>query len=204
MQPNYVIVDNFCSNPEAVVASAYDAGFATWLPNKGEIGSSIYEGMGFWGLHALMLAPLTNAVRSVVVPNSMFFRVTNLTTEQAYIHSDREMGNYTCVAYLSQHDEPYGTAFFRHKATGLARMPSFEEMKSQGIMDQLKEDMVSRDMSKWEQVDYVEGQYNRALIFDAPLFHSRFPLTGIGDDDTDGRLVWASHFYKLKGNGQLF
>jgi hypothetical protein len=201
---NYIVVDNFCDDPELVIASVRAAGFGTWAPNKGEVGTSIYEGMSFWGHHALLLAPLTAAVGNVIVPNSMFFRVTSEGMEQAYIHSDRETGNYTCVVYLSEHSTPYGTAFFRHKRTGLLEMPSFADMKDMGIFEELKEDMVNRDMDKWEQVAYVEGKYNRALIFDAPLFHSRFPLEGIGTTEQAGRLIWASHFYKLRGDGQLF
>lgn len=200
----YLVVDDFCDEIENVVASVRAAGFATWKPNKGEVGTSIYDGMGFWGNHALMLRNIIPSVGSVIVPNSMFFRYTNVGMEKAYIHSDRETGNWTCVAYLSKHEEPSGTAFFRHKPTGLIEMPSFQEMKDMGIFEELSADIVSRDPDKWEQIDYVEGKYNRALIFYAPLFHSRFPLEGIGADETEGRLVWVSHFYKLNGYGQLY
>lgn len=201
---SFQVFDNFCDDAERVRASAFAAGFDTWNPNKGDVGSSIYAGMGFWGDHALMLRSLCRAVGGLVLPNSMFFRVTNVGTEKAYIHSDRESGNYTCVAYLSEHDEDSGTAFFMHKRTGLRAMPSFQEMQEMGIFEELREDMVSRDPDKWEQMDYVRGAYNRALIFQAPLFHSRFPLEGIGNTFETGRLVWASHFFKLSPSGELF
>lgn len=203
LQSKVITVDDFCDEVETVIASVRAAGFSTWLPNKGEVGSSVYEGMGFWGQHALMLKNIMLHMGSVIVPNSMFFRCTNEGMEKAYIHSDRESGGWTCVAYLSDHEEESGTAFFRHKPTGLTAMPSFAEMKEMGIFDMLKEDMVSRDESKWEQVGYVEGKKNRAVLFHAPLFHSRFPLEGLGKDTDEGRLVWVSHFYKLNGFGQL-
>lgn len=203
MVDGVLVIDDFCPDLEQVVNSAHLSGFGTWLPNKGEVGSSVYEGMNFWGDHALMLRSLVMHTRSMLVPNSMFFRATNEGMEQAYIHSDRESGNHTCVAYLSEHDQPSGTAFYRHIPTGLTRMPSFLEMQDMGILDQLKEDMVSRDPSKWEQIGYVEGKYNRAVVFEAPLFHSRFPLEGIGTTPEDGRLVWVSHFYKINGYGEL-
>jgi len=201
---SYLVVDNFCENPETVVKSVHNAGFGTWLPNKGEVGSSVYEGMGFWGNHALMLQSLTRMVGGTVIPNAMFFRVTNEGMEKAYIHSDRETGNHTCIAYLSEHEQESGTAFFKHKRTGLTEMPSFAEMDETGIFDELKADMVSRDPGKWVQTDYVRGAYNRALIFKAPLFHSRYPLEGIGTDFPSGRLVWACHFYKMSPTGDLF
>lgn len=200
---DYFVVDDFCDELELVKDSAFAAGFGKWLPNKGEVGSSVYEGMGFWGDHAYMLRSLVNATRSLVVPNSLFFRITNEGMEKAYIHSDRESGDHTCVVYMTDHDQPSGTAFYRHKRTGLVEMPSFVEMQQMGILDELKEDMVSRDPDKWEQLAYVEGKKNRALIFHAPLFHSRYPLEGIGTNEQEGRMVWVSHFYKLNAQGQL-
>lgn len=192
-----IVVDNFCDYPDNVKHSAQLSGFGTWKPNKGETGAEYYEGMNFWGDHALLLSSLMATTGKVVVPNSMFFRITNETTQQAYIHSDREQGAHTCVVYLSEHDQPSGTAFFKHKPTGLECMPSNAEMKEMGIFEQLNHDIVTRNPDAWEQTDYVEGKFNRAVIFDAPLFHSRFPLQGIGTTPEDGRLVWVSHFYTL-------
>lgn len=200
---SYLVIDDFCADLERVRQSALDAGMDTWRPNAGEVGSSVYDGMGFWGEHALMLAPLMRAIGGVVVPNSMFFRATNVGTEAAYIHSDRMSGAHTCVAYLTDHAATYGTAFWRHKRTGLTEMPTFEQMRDAGILDELKQDMVSRDPSQWEQLDFVQGRRNRALIFPAPLFHSRVPVDGFGDDAQSGRMVWVSHFFKLAPTGDL-
>lgn len=203
MEGRVKVVDNFCDEIDFVIESVKAAGFGTWRPNKGEVGSSIYDGMGFWGAHALMLRALIGVTGHVLVPNSMFFRGTTVDMEKAYIHSDRETGAYTCVVYLSDHDEGYGTAFYRHRPTGLVEMPSFAEMKELGIMDDLSEDMVSRDDQKWDFLGAVQGKKNRAVIFEAPLFHSRYPITGIGTDPASSRLVWVSHFYKLAGDGSL-
>lgn len=200
----YIVQDDFCDDIEEVRNSVYLAGFGTWLPNKGEVGSSKYDGMGFWGQHAPMLKSLMGVTRCVVAPNAMFFRVTNKGMEKAYIHSDRMSGAHTCIAYLSEHDEPSGTAFYKHRRTGLIEMPTFEDMQTMGILDELKQDMVSRDEDKWELLDFVEGKYNRAIVFEAPLFHSRYPVEGIGETSENGRLIWASHFYKLNGRGDLY
>ena len=191
------IVDDFCPQIEAVRASALESGFGTWRPNKGEVGSSIYDGMSFWGKHSYLLMSLAGAIAKAPFPNNMFFRVTNEATERAYVHSDRMWGQHTCVAYLSEHAGESGTGFFRHRKTGLVAMPTFEEMKERGIFDELKEDMVSGGEDKWEQLDFVRGIYNRAVIFHAPLFHSRWPKTGIGDTAENGRMVWACHFNTL-------
>lgn len=197
------VIDNFLEDPDAVVASVHAAGFGTWRPNKGEVGSSVYEGMGFWGNHAQLLRALALHT-GPIVPNSMFFRVTNPGMEQAYIHSDRETGAHTCVVYLSEHAEAYGTAFFRHVPTGWDRMPSMDEMRASGLMQPMADAMVSRDPAQWQQTDVVRGRYNRAVIFDAPLFHSRYPLEGLGTDAETGRLVWVTHFYLMAPSGALF
>lgn len=195
------IVDNFCPEIDQVRASALESGFGTWAPNKGEVGSSIYEGMSFWGRHSFMLKALVGATGVMPFPNNMFFRVTNSETEAAYVHSDRAWGTRTCVAYVSEHEEDSGTGFFRHRATGLTEMPTFEEMKNQGLFEQLKHDMVHGTEKEWEQIDYVRGLYNRAVVFHAPLFHSRWPKHGIGSNAENGRMVWACHFNTLTPGG---
>jgi hypothetical protein len=195
MRHSIKVFDDFCHGVDAVRQSALDSGFGKWTPNKGKVGSSIYTGMNYTGKHALMLHALTVATGGIVFPNSMFFRVSNTDTERAYIHSDRTMGARTCIAYISKHDEVSGTAFWRHKRTRLVEMPTFEEQEKLGIANELAYDMVHGDEDKWEQLDFVRGIYNRALVFDAPLFHSRFPFTGIGDDEIGGRMIWATHFY---------
>jgi len=199
------IVDHYTDYAEDVRDSALAAGFGTWKPESSEVGSGIYAGMGFVGDHAIMLRSLMYHTGNVIVPNSVFFRNTNVGHERAYIHSDRDFGAHTAIVYLSEHDEEYGTAFYKHKPTGRIEMPDPITMMVDypDLWAQLKEDMVSRDPDKWERIGFVEGKFNRGVIFEAPLFHSRFPLDGIGNSPDNGRLIWASHFYKLNGKGEL-
>lgn len=204
MIQSFQVVDGFCERIEQVRQSCINSGFGKWAPNQGLVGSSKYDGMNFNGDHALMLHSLAAAVGGAVFPNAMFFRVTNKETEKAYIHSDRTAGNYTCIAYLSKHSENTGTAFWRHRHTGLTYLPPVEVQKAEGIFEELKEDMVLADPDKWEQLDYVRAVFNRALLFQAPLFHSRSPLTGFGPTEHgEDRVVWVSHYFKLNAAGEL-
>ena len=59
----------------------------------------------------------------------------------------------------------------------------------------MKRMMVDGGPDDWEQIDFVRGLYNRALVFRAPLFHSRSPLNGM-DGETEGRLIHACHFFR--------
>ncbi len=184
--------DNFIPEIDSVRQSFIDAGFGTWKPTTAKVGSGNYEGMGFMGNHAPLIRALTKVVGGPIAPNRMFARVTNQDTERAYVHSDRSAGDFTCIVYLSKHKELSGTSFYRHKETGLTEMP-LEWMDDK----QRASEMVNGDGSLWEQTDFIRGDYNRALIFSAPLFHSRFPLNGIGNDEQTGRIVWATHFSAL-------
>jgi hypothetical protein len=195
------IIDNFTPRIDEVRASALASGFGTWRPNKGEVGSSVYEGMNFWGKHSLMLHALSYRLGCPVFPNNMFFRVTNTDTEAAYVHSDRESGDFTCVAYLSDHAEMSGTGFYRHRETGMTHMPSFAEMAQDPMFAQLKREMVGGSDEHWEQLDFVRGLYNRAVVFDAPRFHARSPRYGFANDAENGRMVWVCHFVTGVNNG---
>jgi hypothetical protein len=190
------VFDDFLADPDAVRQSALDSGFGSWKPSKGEVGSSVYTGMNFWGDHAAPLKAIAKALGQAIYPNSMFFRVTNLDTEGAYVHSDREAGDYTAIVYLSKHETDLsGTGFFRHIETGMTAMPSFEEMrKDLEWFARFKTEMVEGKPEHWALTSLVPGTYNRALIFEAPLFHSRIPKHGFGDTPEAGRMVWVAHF----------
>ncbi len=191
-----IVVDDFCEHAEGVRASALESGCGTWRPSQGEVGSSIYEGMNFKGAHGIMLRSLSAVMGGAhIFPNSVFFRITTPGMERAYIHSDREDGEWTCVAYLSHHEDLSGTAFYRHRETGLLKMPTMEEMKNPNYAE-LKKDMVKGGANEWEQTDFVRGFFNRAVIFHAPLFHSRIPLHGLGEDGDaySARMIWGCHF----------
>lgn len=189
------IIDGFTPLIDEARASALASGFGTWKPSKGEVGSSVYDGMNFWGKHSILLHALTHVMGRPVFPNNMFFRVTNEDTESAYVHSDREAGDCTCIVYLSDHAAVSGTGFYRHRETGMTHMPSFAEMSKDPIaFEKLKHEMVGGSDEHWEQLDFVRGLYNRAVIFDAPLFHARTPRHGFSDSAESGRMVWVCHF----------
>ena len=123
------VFDDFLPNPEFVRQSALRSGFGTWAPNKGDIGASFYSGVNFWGDHASLFKAL-HAKLGAIIPSSMFFRITNPTMEHALIHSDREYGENTAIVYLSKEwgDIQSGTAFYKHRETGMVNMPPLEEI----------------------------------------------------------------------------
>lgn len=193
MKNSIIVKDDFCPQIDEVRQSALQSGFGTWTPNKGLVGNSIYDGMNFAGSHDLITRCIHQATGRPAYPRASFFRVTTPDTK-TYIHSDRTHGDWTCIVYLTEHKETSGTAFYRHKETGLLEMPTFEEQRKSGIFEMLKADMESRSPDRWEQNDFVRGIFNRALIFNAPLFHSR--ISEVNDkSDESARMVHVTHFY---------
>lgn len=194
---DYRMVSDFCPRIAEVKASALASGFGTWRPPLGETGHAEYRGLSFHGLHSLMVASLAMALGGAqIFPNALFFRVTGTDADAPYVHSDREDGAKTAIAYLSEHDG--GTAFFRHRRTGMVRMPAVSEMKRLGLFESLYADMKrGPDPEIWEQTDFARGGFNRALIFDAPLFHARMlgEDAGATDDPARARMVWVCHYH---------
>jgi len=189
------IKDNFCPQIEEVRASALASGFGTWKPSSSEVGSGSYDGMNFMGRHDYLLRCLREAIGQEIFPESMFFRVTKPDTEGAYVHSDREMGDWTCIVYLSEHEEVSGTGFYQHIESGLKEMPPLSELAQMPNYEKFKTDMVFGTEKEWRSLDFIRGLYNRALIFHAPLFHARLPKNGLGDgSDKTARMIWVCHF----------
>lgn len=195
VRDSIIVKDDFCDQLAEVRQSALDSGFGTWIPPSTEVGSGKYEGMNFMGRHDLLLRSLQQAIGRPIFPASMFFRATKPNTESAYVHSDRMHGDWTCIVYLSEHKEPSGTAFYKHRESGMTEMPPLEELAKLPNYETFKQQMVSGDGKDWEQLDFVRGLFNRALIFYAPLFHARCPKNGLGDgSDETARIVWVCHF----------
>jgi hypothetical protein len=185
------VIDNLLGNPKRVRQSALDSGFGSWRPKKGAIGSSVYDGMNFYGDHASIIEAIYKKIGMVGYPNSMCFRVTNETTERAYVHSDVTAGDTTCILYLSEHSEGYGTGFYRHKRTGSMVMPPLKEISD---LATLQAEINDSSAEHWEEVEFVKGVFNRAVIFRSHRYHRRFPEHGLGTDENSGRMIHITHF----------
>jgi hypothetical protein len=187
------VFDDFLPNPELVRQSALRAGFGTWSPHQGDIGASFYSGVSFWGDHASLFKALHQRIGQII-PSSMFFRITNPSMEHALIHSDREYGDYTAIVYMSPTHPNSGTAFYKHRETGMVNMPPLDELMASPLFSKLRQQMLDAREDDWDAYEFVEGTFNRCLIFDAPKIHCRIPKVGYGTDENDSRMVWVCHF----------
>lgn len=95
--------------------------------------------------------------------------------EPNFIHSDREMGDWTGILYLNPDPAPGdGTSFWRHRVTGTVC----------GEFD----DVAARDPALWERWRHVEAKFGRLLIFQSDYFHSRGIEANYGQGE-DARLI---------------
>jgi Family of unknown function (DUF6445) len=91
-----------------------------------------------------------------------------------------------------------GTDFFRHKRTGLDRVPTDAgQMLAAGYADpnQLIEEVVNGDTlkpSKWEKQFTVPMRFNRLILFSPWMFHNS--ARGFGSGKENGRLVHLMFF----------
>jgi hypothetical protein len=189
-----LVVDDFVRDPDAVRQSALTSGFGTWQPTNTIIGYETYDGVNINGMHSVLIKALTDSMGCSIYPESMIFRVTGEKTDPATIHSDRMFGSYSCIVYLSREYEKSGTGFYKHLRSGSCEMPSLNSILGTPEFDLLKREMYEAKDQDWEQVHYVEGKYNRALIFKAPLYHARVPRLCKGTTPEDSRMIWITHF----------
>jgi len=113
------------------------------------------------------------------------------------IHSDNSLGEFASVLYLNPPEQcAGGTAFWRHKATGLTRFDE-AEIRRKGkspakTLQQIEGDW--NEETNWEQTGLAEMKFNRLIIYSSKDFHSRFPFAAFGDKPENGRLIWVNFF----------
>ena len=115
------------------------------------------------------------------------------------IHADGMInGQNTSLAsvlYVDVEGEitPSGTAFWKHHKHGV----KFKKFNEKEFNRLLNED--AEDLSKWTKTDFIEAKNNNLLVYDANLFHSKFP-----NKIEQGERIVLVTFYKKKYNLKCF
>jgi hypothetical protein len=119
-----------------------------------------------------------------LTPTLSFFRQSPIgQREPHYIHTDRSMGDWTAVLYLTPHPPAGdGTLFWKYIPTGAICSTASDDMTL------AEEELAWQDPRQWEEVGRIEAKFGRALLFPADRFHSRAIPENYGSGD-DARLV---------------
>lgn len=178
------IVDGFLPDAEAVREAALRAQFVDWPGYDGEV----YKRVCLTEVPGIREG--LERIHGPVEILGMGYRL-NFGGElpNAAIHSDMGWGTHALVLYLSEGEG--GTAFWRHKATGAHRI----EPGDMALFEAVRHDW--DDESKWERIGLCEMAFNRAVVYESALFHSRYPFAAFGNDPESGRLI-AVCFYNVK------
>lgn len=119
-----------------------------------------------------------------LTPTLSFFRQSPAgQLEPNYVHTDRDMGDWTAILYLNpQPAAGDGTTFWRHRKTG-----DFGSWTNDAVALE-DEHRAWRDLKQWEPVARIDAKFGRALVFSAERFHSRTLPENYGTGD-DARLI---------------
>lgn len=177
------IVDDFSADPEALRTAA---AAETFVP-----ASHHYPGLraplppGYFAANAALISQLLRELFGLTgakVIDASFSIVTTspaaLTVEQRLPHVDAiAAGRIALVHYLGQ-AETDGTAFFRHRATGLE---TISEARSADYLVRLNAELrdyepaagyIIGDSPLFEHIGTVEARYNRAIFYRSAMLHS--------------------------------
>lgn len=175
------VLDSFYPLADELRTFAKEQKFEDWLGPDGEIYKRVWIGE---------IPALTQILEELLGPIDMLgqgFRLNfNEELPNAAIHSDLGWGTHALVLYLSAGDS--GTAFWKHKETGMGQI----EPGDTWLFEQVNQQW--NDASKWEQVHFVPMKFNRALIYKSSYFHSRYPFEAFGTDIDSGRLIAVAFF----------
>ncbi len=196
--PSLIIVDDFLADPlaarEAALALDYDPAFK----NGNYPGLLSTRPLAVSGLDVAVGKILGRPVQPQPGTMHGHCRLT-LAKDKGLSGVHIDPCFYSGILYLSRPEDCRGgTDFYRHRRTGLERVPSDAgQMLAAGYADpnQLIEEVVNADTlkpSRWEKQLTVPMRFNRLLLFSPWMFHNS--ARGFGSGLADGRLVHLMFF----------
>lgn len=198
MAVSLLILDDFLSDPLALRERALALSYDPALKKGNYPGMLSAEPLPLPGIEAVVSARIGRGVKAALRTSHGHCRLT-LAGDRGRSGVHIDPCAFSGILYLSlpQHCRG-GTDFFRHKATGLDRVPvEAAEVRAAGFADHnaLVEQVVNRDTfhaARWERVMRVPMRFNRLILFSPWLFHNSAP--GFGTEVRNGRLVQLLFF----------
>lgn len=191
MKASAIIVDDFFADFDAVRRWADCAKFEdVTSPVDGVVYPDLCGAIPPWILSE-MLAGASDLLGWMPVCRTIFARLSvvgRVAPHQA--HTDASMGQYSMMVYLNRPEHcAGGTSILRHIETGAERNPTDAEGEAIWKRDTNVPDA-------WERTVMCGMKPNRALIFQADLYHRAEPIGGFGSNSKDGRTVLIMFFDK--------
>jgi hypothetical protein len=198
-----IVIDDFAADPDALRAAALGAAFGPGGHHYPGVRAALPEHylVDQVGIISAALAELSGSSGRLDMIDASYSIVTTppaaLSIPQRIPHCDAfDPARIALVHYLS--DDPDGTAFYRHRATGFE---TIDEARRPIYFDQLEAELrhggpppaayVNGDTPLFEQLLALPARYNRALVYPSYLLHSGMiaPNAGLSADPATGRLT---------------
>lgn len=183
--PLPIVVDGVLADPDAYRAAVQALPFAT------------FHASADVDFHNMALCPFPEVPAwiaehhpGLTITLSAARRAPAGQVEPNYIHTDRDMGEWTGILYLTPNPPAGdGTMFWRRKDTGAIQS---------GAAFDLEDAIAWRDRDQWAPWHLAEARYNRLVLFDSTYYHSRAIEDSYGDDAASARLIQV-----IFGSGKL-
>jgi len=198
MLPSFLMIDDFLPDPHAARAAALGLGYDPAHKRGNYPGLLSDRPLVVPGLEARVGQLVGRSLRAAPGTSHNHCRLTLKGDRGASgVHIDPCF--YSGILYLSRPEDCRGgTDFFRHRRTGLERVPPDDAgVIAAGYADHnaLIEHVVNADTTKpakWEKSFTAPMRFNRLILFSPWLFHNS--AAGFGDRPENGRLVHLMFF----------
>ena len=198
MLPSLLIVDDFLADPHAARRRALALDYDPKLKDGNYPGLISSAPLAIDGLDEAVSRLVGHQVRPQPGTSHQHCRLT-LAGDRGLSGVHIDPCFYSGILYLSLPEHCRGgTQFFRHRRTGLERVPADAgAILAAGYADpnSLIEEVVNRDTlrpSAWERSFTLPMRFNRLILFSPWLFHNSGP--GFGTTPETGRLVHLMFF----------
>jgi hypothetical protein len=207
-----IILDNFVTEPEALISLACDdhpfhAQPTDFYPGIRKPSPASYSEA--LGLQLFNLLKNTYQLKDAVAAKAILSAFSISTTPPSQLrpiqmlpHFDTTANNQFALVHYLCGAEHGGTSFYRHKKTGYERIsktrfPQYTSLLKQQAKAEnlhLTPAYIADDSSLFERIHLVEARKNRVVIYPSNLLHSGNiqPQLGLSSDPRKGRLTISS------------
>lgn len=200
MLPSLLIIDDFIADPIAARDAALALNYDPESKHGNYPGHISAKPLEIEGLNERVGNIINASVKAAENTSHMHCRITLRGDKgRSGVHIDPAF--YSGILYLSLPEHcKGGTEFFRHKRTGLERVPTDPlaiNKAGYGDINALIEDVVNKDTNypaQWTKVMTVPMRFNRLILFSPWMFHNSG--LAFGKTPQDGRLVQLMFFAK--------
>jgi hypothetical protein len=191
---NIVVVDDFYENPEAVRSLALKAEYqdVTRLNYPGFQSLKTFSSASLVSKFEIILGRSLN-IRPDSLTFGRFIIMLKETGSRLKVHLDGA-ADWTGVLYLNPtEDGQGGTAFYRHRETGIDGPIRGQSLFSFGYnsWEDMEKTLIEKDTlnpEAWEETAFVATKFNRLVLFRGnELFHCHTHSFGSGRED--GRMT---------------